>query len=133
MNQFWNQGKIEIQGSPADLAKSGVDFAKLVGTVEKDDEKEDSPDKSLSRQTSSRSSTGSLSSLKSSNDGSLVDDGRKDDGVQMEASSKGKVKGSIPGNYFAAGTHWSLLVILGITFIVVQLLASGADYWVSIW
>lgn len=51
----------------------------------------------------------------------------------MEASSKGMVKGSIPGNYFSAGTHWSVLVILGITFIVVQLLASGADYWVSIW
>lgn len=130
MNQFCYQGKIEIQGNSADLAKSGVDFAKLVGTVEKDDEKEDSPDKSLSRQTSSRSSTGSLSSLKSSNDGSVVE---KDDGVQMEASSKGKVKGSIAGNYFAAGTHWSILVILGISFIIVQLLASGADYWVSIW
>lgn len=130
MNHFLDQGKIEIQGKPADLAKSGVDFAKLVGTVEKDDEKEDSPDKSLSRQTSSRSSTGSLSSLKSSNDGSVVE---KDDGVQMEASSKGKVKGSIAGNYFAAGTHWSILVILGIAFIIVQLLASGADYWVSIW
>lgn len=130
MNQLLDQGKIEIQGSPEILARSGVDFAKLVGTVEKDDEKEDSPDKSLSRQTSSRSSTGSLSSLKSSNDGSVVE---KDEGVQMEASSKGKVKGSIAGNYFAAGTHWSILVILGISFIIVQLLASGADYWVSIW
>lgn len=90
----------------------------------------------MSRQSSSRSSIGSLSSLRSSSDGSVIHDEKplqKDEGVQMEASSKGTVKGSIPGNYFSAGAHWSVLLIIGIGFIIVQVLASAADYWVSIW
>lgn len=51
----------------------------------------------------------------------------------MEASSKGKVKGSVAANYFKAGAHWSILFVLGVSFLIVQLLASAADYWVSIW
>lgn len=51
----------------------------------------------------------------------------------MEESSKGKVKGSIAGNYFKAGAHWSILFIIGSLYIIVQVLASGADYWVSVW
>lgn len=122
-----------MQGSPADLAKSGVDFAKLVGTVEKMEE-----DK-IGRQMSRQSSVDSVASSNSSNDGfKTVDDGdenygNKDEGVQMEISSKGKVKGSILRNYFASGGHWSVHILLGVLFIFVQLLASAADYWVSIW
>lgn len=122
-----------MQGSPADLAKSGVDFAKLVGTVEKMEN-----DK-IGRQMSRQSSVDSVASSNSSNDGfRTVDDAdenyeNKDKGVQMEISSKGKLNGSILRNYFASGGHWCVHILLGVLFIFVQLLASAADYWVSIW
>ncbi|XP_055302579.1 ATP-binding cassette sub-family C member 4-like isoform X2 [Sitodiplosis mosellana] len=128
-------GRIEVQGTPADLANSGVDFAKLVGTNEIDNE--EGPEKfkrQMSRQTSTRSA--SSISLNSSADGFEFDDEEdegKTKGVEMEDSSKGKVKGSIAYNYFRAGSHWSILFVLGVLFLVVQLLASAADYWVSIW
>lgn len=56
-----------------------------------------------------------------------------DAGLQMEESSKGKVKGSVSLNYFKSGAHWSVVFLLAASFIVVQILASGADYWVSVW
>lgn len=124
-----------MQGSPADLAKSGVDFAKLVGTQDADnDENSEKFGRQMSRKSSTRSA--SSSSLHSSADGSEFDedeDEGKTEGVEMEASSKGKVKGSIAFNYFRAGGHWSILFVLGFLFLIVQLLASAADYWVSIW
>lgn len=130
-----------MQGSPNDLAKSGVDFAELVGTIEKA-ENEESPDRPMSRQVSRKSSTRSLSSMSLNNssiDGSLFDENTENDeedqdnGVQMEASSKGKFKGSVATNYFTSGAHWSILVLLLISFVIVQLLASAADIWVSVW
>lgn len=128
------QGKIEIQGSPSDLARSGVNFAKLVGIEETEEDEgiSENPEQPSSRKTSiSSTSTG-----KTSNSGSKEfneNDEQKDEGVQMEESSKGKVKGSVSASYFAAGAHWSVLIVLGFTFVFVQILASGADYWVSVW
>lgn len=51
--------------------------------------------------------------------------------TKMENSSKGKVKGSNGLNYFKAGAHWAVLAPLVVLFFIVQLCASGADYWVS--
>lgn len=135
-----------MQGTPTDLSKSGVDFAELVGNNEK--ENEENADRPMSRQTSrqlsrklsrsiSASTTSSVASLNISADGSLCEVDKlgeeEEKGFGMEASSKGKVKGSIAANYFAAGANWFWLIILAISFLVVQLLASAADYWVSIW
>lgn len=121
-----------MQGSPEDLAKSGVDFAKLVGISEKEDEiKSENIDQPMSRL-----SIGSISSSNSSNESSIVEDDsheRSDEGIQMEASSKGKIKGSILKNYLASGANWFALIILVFSFIIVQALASATDYWVSIW
>lgn len=61
------------------------------------------------------------------------DNDEVDEGVQLEASSKGQFKGSVSRNYFTAGAHWSILSIIAFTFIFVQVLASGADFWVSEW
>lgn len=101
----------------------------------------------MSRQTSrqlsrsrsiSTSFTGSATSLNVNSDGSLCEGDQNDEaeeqiGFGMEASSKGKVKGSITANYFKAGANWFWLFILVLLFIVAQFLASAADYWVSIW
>lgn len=78
----------------------------------------------------------SISSGKASLSGSKhedIEEELKDEGVQMEESSKGKVRGSVSAAYFRAGAHWSVLFVLGFLFVFVQVLASGADYWVSIW
>lgn len=101
------------------MVNSGVDFAKLIGTEETHHEK-----------FHVKSRTVSMSS--EFDDDNEEDDGRTE-GVEMEASSKGKVNGSVSLHYFRAGAHWSILVVVGILFLGVQLLASAADYWVSIW
>lgn len=115
---------------------SGVDFAELVGTHEKIDD-EDNPER-LERQMSRQHSIQSMSfaSLNGSIEGSEFSDKDNNNeikGVEMEATSKGKVKGSIAANYFRAGANWFVLAVLGISFLVVQFLCSAADYWVSIW
>lgn len=130
---------IEVQGSPDDLNESGVDFAKLVGlSGESSEVSGEIPD----AQTAQKSSVVSLNSDNTSKTKSESIEGNvkqkekekeKDEGLQMEETSKGKVKGSIPWNYFKAGAHWSVLIILALSFLLVQLIASGADYWVSVW
>lgn len=130
-----------MQGSPTDLTRSGVDLQKLIG-VEVKLPKEEPADKlgrnllSLSRRNSTRSI--SSASLCSSAGGSVFEDIESDGEISdeetgMEASSKGKVKGSIPVNYFKAGAHWSVLSIIIMLFLIVQVFASAADYWVSYW
>lgn len=57
----------------------------------------------------------------------------EDKGVQMEESSEGKIEGSVSLDYFLAGANRFALTILAILLILVQMLASGADYWVSVW
>lgn len=128
---------IEVQGSPDDLNKSGVDFAKLVGLS---DESSEVPGEIPDAQTAQKSSVVTLNSddtSKTESESIEVNvkqkEKEKDGGLQMEETSKGKVKGSIPWNYFKAGAHWSVLIILALSFLFVQLIASGADYWVSVW
>lgn len=113
------------------MAKSGIDYAQLVGTEDGEDGNSEAGDRQLSRK-SSAVSISSRSTTKSSEDINepVVE---IDEGIKMEESSKGKVKGSIAGNYFKAGAHWSILFIIGSLYIIVQVLASGADYWVSVW
>lgn len=57
----------------------------------------------------------------------------KDDGVQMEESSKGKIHGSVLWGYFSSGTHQLILILLACIFPIVEVFGSGADYWLSIW
>ncbi|XP_055304324.1 ATP-binding cassette subfamily C member 4-like [Sitodiplosis mosellana] len=122
-------GQIEVQGSPADVVKSGVDFAKLVGT-DGINNNEKNPVRHGWRLSGELSA--SSTSISTEFDDDEEDEGRTE-GVAMEASSKGKVDGSISLNYFRAGAHWSVLIVVGVLFLIVQLLASAADYWVSIW
>lgn len=135
------KGKIEVQGSPSELAQSGIDFIKLVGTEVlqgTEMKSERTVKKSISRQFSAR--TISLTSARSVGSFILDDiesdtESQVDDEIvaQLESSSKGKVNGSISINYFTAGAHWSVLGIILATFFVVQILASFTDYWVSFW
>lgn len=122
------QGRIEIQGSPADLAESEIDFVQYMGLVEDPTENIDLIENPVSRTSSisSRKSNGSSHSKHENNE-------KKDDGVQMEESSKGKIKGSVAWGYFSSGTHWLILISLAVIFPIVEIFASGSDYWLSIW
>lgn len=124
------QGKIAAQGTPTDLASNGLNLITPDGN-------EANEDKQLERQASNRSM--STNSLNGDIDGSEHGDGdadeqsRKLEGVQLEASSKGKTKGSKLVKYFIAGARWSTLSLLLFSFVGTQILGSAADIWVSIW
>lgn len=52
---------------------------------------------------------------------------------ELEASSKGKVRGSLIVNYFKSTQRTYTLVVLIVAFLISQGLASFADIWVSVW
>lgn len=124
------------------MAQSGIDFAQLVGINENstDDENLETTHHNHSHhhhhhhpsRTSSIASNSSYSTTKSSKS-TIINADEIDAGVEMESSSKGTVNESVSVAYFKAGAHWSVLLILGCSFVIVQALASGADYWVSVW
>ncbi|XP_031628372.1 multidrug resistance-associated protein 4-like [Contarinia nasturtii] len=134
-------GKIEAQGSPLTLSRSGIDYVQLVGEIKTPEIDENF--EVFKRQTSSTSSIKSQLSRQTSiapsiNSGDIPADmsgshEKIDQGVGMESSSKGKVKGSVSLNYFKAGAPWPVLSLLFGSFVFVQLIASLVDYWVSIW
>lgn len=127
------QGRVDIQGTPAELYKSNDDFVELVGIKEMPDVKESAEAYSRQQSETISSRSSSSSSLNSAKESIKPTEKDRDQGVQMEASSKGTVKGPILVNYFKAGAHWSILLTLLLSFLVVQFLASATDYWVSIW
>lgn len=86
----------------------------------------------MSRSMSRQSSVHSLSSLGESVIGD-DDDNDEIGAVQLEATSKGKVKGSVAMTYYRAGASWFLIFVLLLSFVVVQLLTSFSDIWVSVW
>lgn len=120
---------MELQGTPTDLYQNHNEFVELVGIVESEKSVEKS--EILSRRNSKTSSIKSLPGKPNSIN--LNESIKKDEGVQLEASSKGKVKGSLSLQYFRAGGSWSTLFGLASLFIFVQFLASAVDYWVSVW
>lgn len=126
------KGTIEIQGSPHDLVRSGVDFAKLVGTIETPDVKVHRD--TFKRQLSTISQTLSVESLNSLSECPDDTENEKNcEGVPVEASSKGQVKGSLFVNYFTSGANWCVVLFLFGFFIFLQIIASATDYFVSIW
>lgn len=134
-------GKIEHQGSPYELSKLGIDFAKLLESEEFKDVNSEYDGSSKIGGTRSRKS--SISSTKSDSFLSLDESGQEDDDSKMnresepkenvEESSKGKVKGSVFGNYLKAGSHPILSFIIICLFLLTQACASVIDWWTSYW
>lgn len=122
-----------MQGAPNELSKSGIDFATLLQTDDPVDNNEDSA--SMGK----RSRTHSGSSIRSSKSGDVKDETTKEKSksveqvLQLEASSKGKVKGSVGGAYLKSGANLCILLVILALFLMTQVIASGADYWVSFW
>lgn len=123
------------------MARNGVDFAELEEIVEQLEGAENirkisqqtlqPPNPKMTRKESSQSIHPVNGCKDESEENNEISD--TDEGVPMEASSKGTVKGSVSLNYFKAGAHWSILLILLLSFLLVQFLASAIDYFVSVW
>ncbi|KAJ6642101.1 ATP-binding cassette sub-family C member 4 [Pseudolycoriella hygida] len=125
-------GEVETQGTPNDLSKSGIDFASLLQSDEV--VVEESEESAFTTGTRSRSSSRSSIKSSKSDTGSKSGDEKPVEALQqMEASSKGKVKGSVSGTYLTSGANYFVLAIVFILFLLTQALASVSDYWVSFW
>lgn len=127
------KGKIEIQGHPADLANSGVDFAAFL-QLDQTNTDEDNTNEHPSR-IGSLASMISAKSLEEGLDANEATEKTKsvEQLQQLELSSKGKVKGSVFAMYLRSGSNAFVLFIIILLFLMTQLMASGADYWVSYW
>lgn len=126
-----SKGKIEAEGKPIELIRNGVNLDKLgLSPLE---ENSDLNNESISRTSSIRSVSTNIDDHAEVQSEGEIGNSKKDEGIPLEASSKGKVKGSLTLNYFRAGDHWSVLLILLFSFLFVQFIASAADYWVSVW
>lgn len=110
------------------MAESEIDFVQYMGLVEDELENVDLIENPVSRKASitSRKSIGSPPSKHDNSE-------KKDDGVQMEESSKGKIQGRVSVGYFSSGTHGLILILLAIIFPIVEIIGSGSDYWLFIW
>lgn len=144
-----DQGKIEIQGTPANLQNSHIDFAELIRVETPADRQAKAISVRLKSERLLRRSSVFLSrssGLLLSRSSVLLsrssvflsredmgDDSSRDGDFQKEASSKGIVKGNLTINYFKAGIRLSQIVALAFSFLFVQFVASSVDYFVSIW
>ncbi|XP_037925199.1 multidrug resistance-associated protein 4-like isoform X2 [Hermetia illucens] len=134
-----NDGKIEMQGTPGDLSKSDNDFAQLLEqdvSDEEDEEEKETDDQTMissSRRSSTKSVSASRNTLsgKEAADGEKGKDNHKEQAHQMEATSKGVVKGSISWNYIKAGGSIVLPFVVVVLYALTQMFASFTDWWVS--
>lgn len=110
-----------------------MEFVELVGIIEHK-RKENAEKFQRSQSATSIRSLASRSSCTSidSNDLSKIDI-EDDVGIQMESSSKGKIKGSMIANYFTAGVNWPIIMVVLFSFLFAQVIGSSFDYWTSIW
>lgn len=124
---FYFQGKIEIQGHPTELVKRGIDFEYLVSDKTNDELESVSVKNGTSRANSNLSKT-TLKSKEAHNDKTKTEPLQ-----QLELSSKGKVEGSVFAMYLRSGANLFVLFVIMLSFLLTQLMGSGADYWVSYW
>lgn len=130
------QGEIEAQGYPKDLNTSEFDFTTFGDSdiATQHEEYENVRRRKISR-ISMKSA--SISSVNSEYDGlrreSEFDPGLIEALQYYEESSNESRHGSIMIKYIRSGGHPVELFLIFLLFILAQLTASGADYWVSFW
>lgn len=115
------------------MAESDLDFVQLMGLVE--DTIEETIEEFIDPSECPMTRKPSISSVKSNGSTHPKHENsmKKDDGVQMEESSKGKIHGSVLWGYFSSGTNRLILILLAVIFPIVEVFGSGSDYWLSIW
>lgn len=129
-------GKIIAQGNPKELSISELDQRDFTCSPEK---LHDEADATSRRRKISRISTRSLSiaSLSSDYEGIRRESEFDPDlfeSLQIYEEGSGDMSQRAPfKNYFRSGAKPCMLIFTVILFILAQLSASGADYWVSFW
>lgn len=128
-------GKIIAQGNPKDLSISDLDQREFACYIENNHEEMEA----AKRRKISRISTRSLSiaSLSSDYEGIRREsefDPDLFDALQLHEESCNELAQKAPfRTYFRSGAKPCMLIFTVILFVLAQLSASGADYWVSFW
>ncbi|XP_031639826.1 multidrug resistance-associated protein 4-like, partial [Contarinia nasturtii] len=127
-----NDGKIEVQGDYDTVLKTGVDFTRLLGRNENDQVGQN--EEQLKRRDSAISQRSKSASL---DEGTRFLEGNNEEenplAIELEASSSGKIKGSLLFSYLKSSNIPCALLLLGALFVITQVITSTADIWVSLW
>lgn len=123
------------QGLPKSLCTSEFDFSTFTDiNTEQDEHSKNARRRKISRiSIKSESVTSLCSDYEGIRRESEFDPGLLESLQYYEESSEGTIKGSLMKKYFECGSHPIELFIIFLLFILAQLSASGADYWVSFW
>ncbi|GBP56375.1 Probable multidrug resistance-associated protein lethal(2)03659 [Eumeta japonica] len=124
-----NNGVVEVTGTYDELQTSGKDFAKLLSSLQ--DENEDKLEKPepMTRRTSARLSTTRRPSLSESvgcSEGTAQE-------MEEEKRESGSMGWHVYGAYLRAGGGAAVLAFTALLLIVGQLSATLCDYWVTFW
>ncbi|XP_044750660.1 probable multidrug resistance-associated protein lethal(2)03659 isoform X2 [Coccinella septempunctata] len=114
-------GRVEAEGTYQDILNSGKEFAELFKAeipIEDDDEEEEKFIKKRKKKFSVMEEQ---------------DDIQDEPLVESEGVKKGSISGRVYRTYLKAGSNYFMGSILIVFFILAQLSASGADYFITYW
>ncbi|XP_045760472.1 ATP-binding cassette sub-family C member 4 isoform X1 [Maniola jurtina] len=126
-----SNGAIEAKGSYEELSTSGKDFAKLLCSVQENNDPHSETEKPLAvaRRTSSRLSTTRRPSIAESMTGCEVPAQE----MEEEARESGSMGWHVYGAYLRAGGKPARLLFMFLLLVIGQLSATLCDYWVTFW
>nr|XP_026485069.1 multidrug resistance-associated protein 4-like isoform X1 [Vanessa tameamea] len=126
-----NNGAVDAKGTYDELLTSGKDFAKLLHSVQEDNETNTEKEKPppMSRRTSARLSTTRRPSLSESTTGC---EGPAQE-MEEEERESGSMGWRVYGAYLRAGGQKARLVFMVLLLVIGQLSATLCDYWVTYW
>lgn len=120
-------GLVKAEGSFTELQESGLDFAKLLNSEDKQPEDENLDSTALARQVSLNRKSSVISA--SSTEEKTLDAPQEVE----EQKSSGSVGGYVYKAYLAAGSNCCITFCVFLLFIITQLAASAGDYFITYW
>lgn len=130
------QGIIETQGDYEYVLKSGIDLTsmlKLNDNSNEEDVQNSEIEKMASESTIHNNNIPIETKANESLTAKKVDEEETELVQKLEASSKGKIKGFLIVEYFKASKRPFCILFLILSFLLAQILAGGADIFVSHW
>ncbi|XP_076255885.1 ATP-binding cassette sub-family C member 4-like isoform X1 [Rhynchophorus ferrugineus] len=119
-----SDGRVDYSGTYEEMENSGKEFTKLLEEfkrVEEENKKEETEARKR------------LRTLSTTSCGNFVEETIIDPVIDKESTLTGKVTWNVYKSYLQAGGHIIKFVSLVFFFVVSQALASGTDYFLSIW
>lgn len=127
------QGIIETQGDYEYVLKSGIDLTSMLKLNDDSNEEESEIEKMASESTIHNNNIPIETKANESLTAKKVDEEETELVQKLEASSKGKIKGFLIVEYFKASKRPFCILFLILSFLLAQILAGGADIFVSHW